>query len=190
MQVMCNSHLYFIIFSSSAPGKIYAIAGTLTNRHIFLDYLYPSLYPVDNAVYSLLDKVIVLFTGSQRNHRSKYFFCSTKLEQRILWCYLLPYLKIVWHPSATTQLREKQRKRLGSRISEFSVRNDHHCLLYKMNVFGLLYTWDVKTYFYSADTHCQHVIHWLFTANGQEVGAITTIPSIESIILEPLDHSR
>ena len=36
--------------------------------------------------------------------------------------------------------------------------------------------------FPSADTHCKPIIHWLMAANGQGIGAIVAIPSIDSVI--------
>ena len=37
--------------------------------------------------------------------------------------------------------------------------------------------------FEKADTHCQALVHWLFAANDKTVGAISTIPSIDNVII-------
>ena len=75
VQAMCDAHLRFIMFSVCAPGKTGdAVAVTLTDIQTFLDSLRPGLYVVGDAAYALSDKILVPFTGSQRDDPSKAAF--------------------------------------------------------------------------------------------------------------------
>lgn len=75
IQAIYAVHFCFSMFSVYAPGKTDdAVDITLTDIQKFLDYLRPGLDVVGDASYVLLNRILALFTSSQRDNYSKYLF--------------------------------------------------------------------------------------------------------------------
>ena len=85
-QGMCDSWLRFTFFDVAAPGKVSDQAATeRTSFHQILDTLPPFHYILGDAAYTLTNKVLISFTGSQRdvNENDSFNFHLSQLRIRI-----------------------------------------------------------------------------------------------------------
>ena len=85
VQAICDAHLRFTMFCVATPGKSGdAVAVKYTDLDELLDRLPEGFYILGDAAYPLSDKVLVPYTGSQRDDNSKdafnYFLSQLRIR--------------------------------------------------------------------------------------------------------------
>jgi hypothetical protein len=129
VQAVCDYRSRFIFFAVVAPGKCSdQVAFERTSLSTLMEALPTGTYLVGDAAYSLTERMLVPFTGSQRNNASNdaYNFYLSQLRIRIEMAFGLMTNKwrILRAPLQTSLAKSSEILECCSRLHNFCIQED------------------------------------------------------------------